>query len=280
MISRYSLQNKELTEKGYLLIPNLLSVESINEYRQILMNYFENPDNHMNYSNAGKGVSNSFGFIPELKNLLSNKKIIDTLSNILEHDTFYLHHCDVHCNRLSSWHKDSTGYIKNQWEEREGKEKFKLYKIAFYLQDHSNNNDGLTVKEGSHLIQDLKSGKNIILRPKIGDAILFDQRITHVGKTFGLKDKIINTFFKHNQIKRTKVSSYIDKILGKKNKISIFWGLGENNNFSKEFALNIIKRQNRQNKTKQFDRYNDVKEYLEKVKVKQLQFTSNDFLKE
>jgi hypothetical protein len=103
-------------------------------------------------------------------------------------------------------------------------EKHEIYKVLIYLQDHTNDNNGLTLIEDSHHIPDImiNNNKKKTIHNKIGDIIIFDQRITHRGQ-------------EHYQ------NNGIDRIL-----ISI--GFGKNNIFTKEFEEGTIKRQNDQNK--------------------------------
>ena len=274
----YAQLRQQLKEDGYVVIPALLSIDETLKYRDIIKDYFESGKNYSTYTNGGMGVSNSFGFIADLRTLLSNKKITEVVSKICDHDLYYLHHCDAHYNRLSAWHKDSSHYVRNQWEERDGDESFLLYKLALYLQDHSSDSNALTVRAGSHMIDDLVSGKEVVLKPKLGDVILFDQRISHVGKQYDLKDKIVNRVFKFDQSKRSKAAALARKVFKEKDKFSIFWGVGQNNEFSKEFSKNIIARQNKQNSTESTRIYTEVIGYLREHNVKYLEHEMNEYL--
>ncbi len=238
---------KQLKDDGYVVIPNLMSSEEVQHYRRVVIDYFGNPGNHFTYSNGGKGLANSFAYIPELCSLLADKKIKQTLQDIVGTPLFYLHHSDIHYNRLSSWHKDTDGYIERPWDKRSGEESFSLYKIAFYLQDHIENNHGLTVRKGSHLSSELNHGEEVNLQCKVGDAVFFDQRISHVGQQFNFSDKVVNRLFRYNQKHRERVANLLRKAQGVENKLSIFWGVGVQNEFSREFAINTIKRQNKVN---------------------------------
>jgi ectoine hydroxylase-related dioxygenase (phytanoyl-CoA dioxygenase family) len=92
-------------------------------------------------------------------------------------------HSDVAINRVvSGWHKDILNgpYVRYQRGDPWSPD-YKILKLGIYLQDHSDNNDALQVVPGSHLRRDVEAAGAIRLRPAIGDAILFDQRITHRG---------------------------------------------------------------------------------------------------
>lgn len=51
-------------------------------------------------------------------------------------------------------------------------------KILIYLQDHFNNKDGLKLVSKSHSVRNIDSKNYIQIKQKIGDIVIFDQRIT------------------------------------------------------------------------------------------------------
>jgi hypothetical protein len=68
-----------------------------------------------------------------------------------------------------------------------GGESFGLVNAGFYLEDHSNDDDGLWVAPGSHSREDYPSPRHnasvhtVLLRPKAGDVIIWDYRTYHRG---------------------------------------------------------------------------------------------------
>ena len=88
-----------------------------------------------------------------------------------------------------------------------------------YLQDHSKNNHALKLVPKSHLDKKIESKNFIQLKPKLGDIIIFDQRITHRGMDKQIKDK----------------------------RILVSFGFGKNNIFTENFEKGTINRQNDQN---------------------------------
>ena len=97
-------------------------------------------------------------------------------------------HSDIAVNRVvSGWHKDIlngayVNYMKRSpWSAGPSGESYQILKLGIYLQDHSADASALQVVPASHLRPDLGTSGAIRLRPALGDAILFDQRITHRG---------------------------------------------------------------------------------------------------
>eukprot|EP00971_Amphidinium_carterae_P078632 1555811-Amphidinium_carterae.1 len=96
-------------------------------------------------------------------------------------------HSDISCDKVVFWHKDKLNgkYASYQqlspWSE--GGE-HKIYKLLLYLQDHSNDSEALRVVPGSHLESEvtLKGVHYAQLHPKLGDALVIDQRVTHTGQ--------------------------------------------------------------------------------------------------
>jgi hypothetical protein len=136
-------------------------------------------------------------------------------------------HNDIGINRIVNWHKDTLNnqykiyQKKNIWLEYNN-ETHQIYKFLIYLQDHSNNLDGLTLIEKSHLVPEIIIDNNKkYINSLVGDVIIFDQRITHRGQ-----------FQNYNY---------------KTDRILISLGFGKNNIFTKEFEEGTIKRQNDQN---------------------------------
>jgi hypothetical protein len=91
----------------------------------------------------------------------------------------------VHRNVTGPWHKDTGehafdgGYFgrPDPWADDE----CRVVKVGLYLQDHLDGT-GLRVRRGSHRRGDLESGKEVVVRTRAGDAVIFDARITHRGQ--------------------------------------------------------------------------------------------------
>ena len=112
----------------------------------------------------------------------------------------YCSHNDIGIDRIVPWHKD---YLNNKyrayqtlplWDNQTEGGHF-IVKVLIYLQDHSRNNDALLLVPGSHMIDHDPAARAshrgaIRIHPKLGDIVIFDQRITHRGRKFMLRDTL------------------------------------------------------------------------------------------
>ena len=223
----------ELKNKGYITINNFYSITEIIKMRKIILyNMLIKKNMLLLGNNSGSKPDflkdkNFKDLIPLLK-LNDIHKIMKDIFNTPFHLCF---HNDIGINRIVNWHKDTLNnqykiyQTKNIWSEYNG-EKHEIYKVLIYLQDHRFDNNGLTLIEGSHLIPEIKIDNPKTINNKIGDIIIFDQRITHRGQ-LNMNNTINNTI--------------------NNNRILISIGFGKNNIFTKEFEEGTIKRQNDQN---------------------------------
>ena len=200
----------------------------------------------MSYVKTNECFANSQGFsivdfikhpqLEKVANIKNNKKINDILGEIFDDNYRFCSHNDIGINRIAGWHKDVDGVrtfvrcVRNDehveyetcdiWNEVDG-EKHEIVKVLLYLEDHSNNNDGLKVIPGSHLKREINIKNVHQLNPSIGDVIIFDQRITHRGTDKHISDT----------------------------RILVSLGFGKNNIFTDNFETRTIKRQQQQNST-------------------------------
>ena len=219
----------KLKEDGYIVIKKFYSISDIIKMRKIILYNMKIKGNMLNID-KNSGTKPNFLNDNDYKELIPILRLNDIhklMKNIFKSPFHLCFHNDIGLNRVVHWHKDTLNnrykiyQKKNVWTEYNN-EKHEIYKFLIYLQDHINDNNGLTVIEKSHndpnINLDSKNKKNI--NSSIGDIIIFDQRITHRGQ------------FENNNL--------IDRIL-----ISI--GFGKNNIFTKEFEEGTIIRQNDQN---------------------------------
>jgi len=213
-------------ENGYVILNNIFDIDLLNQCKKEIINY----------KNNNKLISNANGYtiVDFVKNdnlkitssLKDNIIINEILKDLFNTDDFrFCSHNDIGINRVVGWHKDklngkySSYETINIWNEYEG-EKHEIVKVLTYLEDHTNDNDGLKVVPGSHIKSDVNGSGAIQLRPKKGDVIIFDQRITHRGQERQSKDS----------------------------RILVSMGFGKNNIFTDEFEKGTMVRQNKQNK--------------------------------
>ncbi len=127
------------------------------------------------------------GLVPRCAALRDDPRLQATLSHVFAGEAFrFCSHNDAGISLSVGWHKDrlNDDYRKYEtvdiWSQHQG-ERHEIVKVLVYLQDHSDNDDGLKLVPGSHLSRDIDTKKWIQLRPALGDVVIFDQRITHRG---------------------------------------------------------------------------------------------------
>ena len=219
---------RQITDQGYIILNNVFTKEELATCENEIKHYIRN---NSTFKNAGGISIPDFIKKKELYKtslLKDNKKIQTALLDIFGSDNYrFCSHNDIGVNRICSWHKDKlNGVVEkyqtiNIWEEHNG-EKHEIVKVLIYLEDHNANNDGLKLVPKSHLTSKINPQGWIQLKPKIGDVIIFDQRITHRGM--------------EKQVKYSR--------------ILVSFGFGKNNIFTDNFEKGTIIRQNNQNKIK------------------------------
>jgi hypothetical protein len=242
-------QLEDLRTNGFIVVKDVLSSDEVEQLRRATIDFFTNENNPIIYIFSGKTKSNAMSAIPGLRFLLKHPKVSRLMKDICGEQVHYAHHSDAHYNMLSGWHKDNYG--DDDWATGPEGEKYGAYKMAFYLQDHTNNNYGLTIRKGSHLSRELNKGDVMDLHSKPGDAVIFDMRISHIGKEPDFFEKIIKFIFRNPKTQANIFERY-RKMFGVPDKISVFFGFGAPNRFTQEHIDKTIARQNKQNKTSSY----------------------------
>lgn len=208
-------------ENGYLVLPNVFTQNEINIFKNETNNYIKN----------NKTIKNSGGItIPDFikynefvntKKIIYNEKINNKLKEIFNGSNYrFCLHNDIGINRTVGWHKDklndkySSFETIDIWSDHEG-EKHEIIKVLIYLQE----GHGLKVIPNSNKEKKILIKNPVSINHKLGDIIIFDQRITHRGME------------KQSNIQR----------------ILISFGFGKNNIFTDNFEKGTIQRQTDQN---------------------------------
>ena len=218
--------SKKIREDGYVILNSIFTEDELMHCRSEILNYIETHKVMKNASGISIPDFVSFDELKATASLKENKKLVLKLGDYFEGDNYrFCKHNDIGINRIVGWHKDKlNGEVSkyetvNIWDEYNG-DKHEILKVLIYLEDHTRDNDGLKVVPGSHLTPKINPEGYIQLNPKIGDVIIFDQRITHRGM--------------EKQVKYPR--------------ILVSFGFGKNNIFTDNFEKGTIIRQNRQNK--------------------------------
>ena len=245
---------RALEEDGIFVVRNALSRAEIGELRDVLLGYL--PRRGMRFS-LGRTQPNAAEMVPELAFIFAHPRILTVLKQTLgDSNVVFTGHCDIHMNLLSGWHKDSGetvpgGYFTGPYMTSSD---CRVLKVAIYLQD-TGLRDGFTARLGSHRETDLSVGTEINVQSRIGDIVVFDVRITHTGQ---LPDPIekglmglslaIRRGRRHLEdpawVSRAKALYW--KLIGRRDRLSVFFTFGAANKFTHDFAKANIRRQDRE----------------------------------
>lgn len=173
----------KLREDGFAIVRNVLSEAEIQQLRQILKNHFWEKGTSEYY---GLSQPNAAIEIPSLDWIIYHPQVLDAVRMALGcHRVVFTSHCDAHVDTLARWHKDdgpngmpSSYFGQPTYDQPD----CCVYKVAIYLQDHSNDLRGLSIRQGSHRNAALDTGKAVYLNTRLGDIAIFDVRSTHRGQ--------------------------------------------------------------------------------------------------
>ena len=211
---------------GYIICENVFTSEELDECVQEITTYVKENTSKV-FVSEGISIPDFLGkhHLPITHKMKNAPKVHEALRVIFGGDNYrFCGHNDIGVNRVVGWHKDKLNgdvekyQVHDIWKEHEG-EKHEIVKVLTYLEDHDEDNDGLKVVPGSHLKREINGAGAIQLRPKKGDVIVFDQRITHRGMERQCTDS----------------------------RILVSMGFGKKNIFTDEFEKGTMIRQNRQN---------------------------------
>lgn len=184
-------QIKHFHDGGYILIPNVLSPEQVQELRAILRPKFKKNEKRLpgDTSVIRFDVYNRY---PEVRWLLFHEASMSALRSLLGKNYAVLRDTTAQLNHFGNWHKDTTtqeifGYGFHKEPD------YLMVDVAYYLQDNTDElGGGLDVEPGSHRRPDpflkLRNKqrnepvKDFVSIPnKAGDLLIFDFRINHRG---------------------------------------------------------------------------------------------------
>ena len=212
---------------GYIICENVFSNEELDSCTREIMAYFKKRERKIIINgNSIPDFVNKHNCLVSTIELKKSKIIHDSLNIIFDGDNYrFCGHNDIGINRIVGWHKDKLNGNVSKYQTHDiwtmfENESHEIVKVLIYLEDHSNNNDGLKIVPGSHLTRKINSEGYIQLKPKKGDVIIFDQRITHRGMETQCNDA----------------------------RILVSFGFGKNNIFTDEFEKGTIVRQDKQNR--------------------------------
>lgn len=247
---------KELETNGFCVLKNAFDPEKLKEVRQVMKEYA------IQYGEKNEGghlVDLVLSKRPEVLKIFENNSILNVCKQIVNKDLYYLNNV-CHYNTFARPHSDCCPYVTDPYSTKDG-ETCHIYKIGVYFQDHSHDMDALSVYPGTHLyelIPKLDSfwqkvyrrifkpfeKKRLDLQPALGDAVLFDQRITHMGRAPFLHEKIFQFLYQkgfHSNRKRlTRINDVIFNKLTHTDRVFMNMALVADNAFTEEFVRNTF----------------------------------------
>jgi len=242
-----------LDEDGIFVVRNALSQAEIGKLRDILLRYL--PGRGLRFS-LGRTQLNAAVKVPELAFIFAHPRILTVVKQVLgETNVVFTGHCDIHMNLLSGWHKDSGetvpgGYFTGPYMTSAD---CRVFKVAIYLQD-TGRRDSFSARLGSHRETDLSIGKEISVQSRTGDIVVFDVRITHTGQLPDLVEKGLKGLslaLNRGQRDRedlawvSRVKALYWKLIGRRDRLSVFFTFGAANTFTYDFARANMSRQDR-----------------------------------
>lgn len=238
ILARTSLKNR-IETNGYVVVPNVLNQEEIQKLRHSLQKYFSSKGY---FFALGLIQWNAFAHIKDIDWLPCHQKINEVLRDVLGQDTILLMgHCDAHHNIFRDWHKDYAGGKFFPGDYYDSKE-CPVYKVGIYLQDHWEQ-DGLSVRKGSHRSASTTVGDIEHCSTKAGDLVIFDVRLTHRGQPSpALLNFLYTSWIKIPLLRQRKRWFYqlrviFNRIIRYENRAAVFFTVGIPNSFAEKFAI-------------------------------------------
>jgi hypothetical protein len=184
---------QDLDANGYAVVKNVLTPEQVQLLRAAMKQHLKSGGW---YNYGGKFQVQAMHAVPAVAGILTSASILHVLQDITQPlDVVLTGECDLMINTTSTWHKDITHHPVYQDGRIFDDEHFRVYKIAFYLQDQGETSRAtLKVRPASHKQangQDLPVKKAAV---EAGDALIFDVRIDHLGQLPTVTDKVLRKF--------------------------------------------------------------------------------------
>lgn len=204
----------QIRRMGYALVPDVFTAEQTLEFRQRVLDYFDENFEFIGDSLKGFRVTHVWNYGLNLTDMLKHSKAIDVIKAVVP-EPMYLHLFEAHvATVLDLWHDDTphapwdalcaNGTAQRAFADDIEDDPYDVYKLIVYLQDHSNDKWGLGVQPGSHKRNRpmctihstncsmephahvvhhnaLAAYPAVRLQPKLGDVIVIDNRVSHVG---------------------------------------------------------------------------------------------------
>ncbi|MGP0902934.1 phytanoyl-CoA dioxygenase family protein [Serratia sp. CY76391] len=266
---------KEKIERdGFVVIRGMFTEDEMSKMNNSIDKFF-----------ANKGVTYRYGLTQpniaveeqEFSWVFHHPKVIDAYREVFgSNDFVFTSHADIHHNMGFGWHKDDAkgAYFSEPYFTHD----CRVYKMGIYMNDHSTDGNGMSVRVGSHLKDNLTDGEAVSLATKPGDVVIFDVRITHAGKEYDLFERGLL------KLGRTLGDPTGKSLIGRrirdiycgfkagKPKRSFFFTFGAPNIFTYDFARTNMRRQIEQSGGSEYVLSENLSNELHKKGVKTLSY--------
>lgn len=146
-------QKLHFREKGFLLIPGILTKEEVGFLRKRILQIFDTGDWKKSPYNTERVLSDVYNTFPEFINITITEKIINIIRSLLGTKPVLMPETSIHFRFYTGWHKDTTTQEKTGARFHHNPESL-MIESGFYLQDNDEYGGGLTVMPGSNKTPD------------------------------------------------------------------------------------------------------------------------------
>jgi len=243
---------EDLENDGICYFEDVLDEHQIALLRQQLLTHLEGSGR---LYNGGNTQNDAINVIDGIQWIVNKTLLADIVRTVIGDDAQYVHHSDVLHNTFTGWHRDclahaNSGTPLNFWPENDS-EPYKVYKFAFYLEDHRRDKTALKYVAGSHKSPTLRGGilgriyhyfVYDTMQPAPGALVVFDQRLYHNGVTPSLLTKLLQKMVSNTETKQ-KLWDFERRIRGMQDRVFIQIAFGASGEYSNQHAKEMIDRQ-------------------------------------
>jgi hypothetical protein len=244
---------RQVREQGCAVVSSVFSAQEIETMRSTVREHLTTSGSRFS---LGKTQPNAAIVVPDLGWIFAHPRVVSLFQALIGSPSpVFTGHCDIHMNMLSGWHRDSGEAFGSYFTgDYFSDDECRVYKMAIYLQD-TEEGDSLKVVPHAHRVPQFDSSKGHPLFTSVGDVVIFDVRLPHTGQLPDMVEKgikAINIAMKgrdrtvEDSPIATRLKQAYCRLVGREDRLSIFFTYGADNRRTEEFARANMDRQNRQ----------------------------------
>jgi hypothetical protein len=233
-ISRLRVNLTQFDQDGYAVVKGVFSTTFIDELRKriLALQHEGTQFGPKALSAVDPGITipdfmarSEFAFMHRLPSAPALQHVLKQVFRGTDYR--FCSHNDIGINRIVGWHKDRLNdeYAHYQAQPLWGSQVdggHRIVKALIYLQDHTDNDEAMSIVPGSYRTPTLRSAGARPIHPPKGSVVIFEQRSTHRGQSVlqGLLGK-----------------------LSKEKRVLVSMGFGKNNIYTTQFEQGTRARQ-------------------------------------